>query len=158
MSQSEKEETKKKLLKGAKKDENLSPLLSQELDENDEDDETEDDVDDASVNWNVSIDGLQEMEAFSFKFSVFTPGETSSGQVVVEFIVKRGVNSSLIEWLRKAVERKLTIEVSNHENERIEKWEMLAKPIAIAIDEFGQEINEPLCTTIQMSVRQITVV
>jgi len=60
---------------------------------------TEGDLEDPEVDesptWEVSIDGVQPLESGGVKFSVFTPGESSSGQMVVEFKAKPGMNSAI---------------------------------------------------------------
>lgn len=108
--------------------------------------------------WSVSIEGMKEMDAKSFRFSVLTPGESSTGSVVTEFFTKPKVNSSFIEWLHKPSERKLKVEINDGEGKRIESWEMNATPVAIAVGELETEMTEHLYTTVQMSVKQITVI
>ena len=108
--------------------------------------------------WSVSIEGMKEMDTKSFRFSVLTPGESSTGSVVAEFFTKPKVNSSFVEWLRKPSERKLKVEINNGEGKRIESWEMNATPVAIAVGELETEMTEHLYTTVQMSVKQITVI
>jgi len=120
-----------------------------------EDEETKDD--EILQKWSVSIEGMKEMDAKSFRFSVLTPGESSTGSVVAEFFTKSKVNSSFIEWLRKPSERKLKVEINDGEGKRIESWEMNATPVAVAVGELETEMTERLYTTVQMSVKQITV-
>jgi len=120
-----------------------------------EDEETKDD--EILQKWSVSIEGMKEMDAKSFRFSVLTPGESSTGSVVAEFFTKPKVNSSFIEWLHKPSERKLKVEINDGEGKRIESWEMNATPVAVAVGELETEMTERLYTTVQMSVKQITV-
>lgn len=121
-----------------------------------EDEETKDD--EILQKWSVSIEGMKEMDAKSFRFSVLTPGESSTGSVVAEFFTKPKVNSSFIEWLHKPSERKLKVEINDGEGKRIESWEMNATPVAVAVGELETEMTERLYTTVQMSVKQITVI
>lgn len=128
--------------------------LSAALGEGEEGDETK--VDE-SPKWEVSIDGMQPLEAGGVKFSVFTPGESSSGQMVVEFRAKPGMNAGVFAWLQKPLERKVRMTVTDHEGERIEQWEMTAIPVALAVDELDREVKDPWFTTLQMSVKGIKI-
>ena len=117
----------------------------------------DDEEKDESPTWAVHIDGLQIMEAGAVKFSAFTVGESRSGQMVVEFVAKSGVNSSLFGWLTKPVEKKIRMEIFDCEGERIERWEMNAVPVAIAADELSYECKSPWFTTLQLSVKDIKI-
>jgi len=112
---------------------------------------------DESPKWEVSIDGMQPLECGGAKFSVFTPGESSSGQMVIEFKAKPGMNAAVFSWLQKPLERKVRMVVTDHEGERIEQWEMTAIPVALAVDELDREVKDPWFTTLQMSVRGIRI-
>jgi len=112
---------------------------------------------DESPKWDVQIDGMIPMEVATTKFSVFTLGESSSGQVVVELKTKPGVNSALFGWLQKPSEKKMRMVVRDHEDNRIEQWDMLALPVAIAVDELDREVKDPWFTTLQMSVKEIKI-
>jgi len=112
---------------------------------------------DESPQWEVSIDGIQPLESGGVKFSVFTPGESSSGQMVVEFKAKPGMNAAIFAWLQKPLERKVRMVVTDHEGSRIEQWEMTAIPVALAVDELDREVKDPWFTTLQMSVKGIRI-
>jgi hypothetical protein len=112
---------------------------------------------DESPKWEVAIDGMQPLECGGVKFSVFTPGEGSSGQMVCEFRAKPGMNTGLFSWLQKPTERKVRMTVKDHEEDLIEKWEMTAIPVALAVDELDREVKDPWFTTLQMSVRDIRI-
>jgi len=112
---------------------------------------------DESPKWEISIEGMQPLESGGVKFSVFTPGENSSGQMVVEVRAKPGMNAGVFSWLQKPLERKVKMVVSDHEGERIEQWEMTAIPVAIAVDELDREVKDPWFTTLQMSVKGIRI-
>jgi hypothetical protein len=112
---------------------------------------------DESPKWDVQIDGMIPMEAGGTKFSVFTLGESASGQMVVEFKTKPGVNSALFGWLQKPNEKKVRMVVRDHEDNRIEQWEMSALPVAIAVDELDREVKDPWFTTLQMSVKNVKI-
>jgi len=120
------------------------------------DDSPEPEIDE-SPKWEVQIDGMIPMEAGGAKFSVFTAGENSSGQMVVEFKSKAGVNSAIFGWLQKPIERKVRMTVRDHEDNRIEQWDMLALPVAIGVDELDREVKDPWFTTLQMSVKNIKI-
>ena len=121
-----------------------------------EDEGTEPEVDE-SPKWEVQIDGMIPMEAGGTKFSVFTLGESASGQMVIEFKTKPGVNSALFGWLQKPSEKKVRMIVLDHEENRIEQWDMSALPVAIAVDELDREVKDPWFTTLQMSVKDIKI-
>lgn len=123
----------------------------------DEDDEGPEPEVDESPKWDVQIDGMIPMEAGGTKFSVFTLGESASGQMVVEFKTKPGVNSALFGWLQKPSEKKVRMVVRDHEDNRIEQWDMSALPVAIAVDELDREVKDPWFTTLQMSVKDIKI-
>jgi hypothetical protein len=112
---------------------------------------------DESPNWNVSIEGLPEMEAGGAKFSVFTTGEASSGQMVIEFKSRPGVNRNLFSWLTKPSERSITMTVDDHEGNRIESWRMKGVPVALAVDELDRECKDPWYTTFQVTVKDIQI-
>lgn len=112
---------------------------------------------DESPKWEVHIDGHPLMEARGTKFSVFTTGESRSGQMVIEFLTKPGVNSTLFGWLQKPSEKKVRMVVRDHEENRIEQWEMLGVPVAIAVDELDNESKSPWATTLQVSVKDIKI-
>ena len=144
-------ENTKKLNTKLKRVKNPPPQVEEEKVEETKDDEI-------LQKWSVSIEGMKEMDAKSFRFSVLTPGESSTGSVVTEFFTKPKVNSSFVEWLRKPSERKLKVEINDGEGKRIESWEMNATPVAVAVGELETEMTERLYTTVQMSVKQITVI
>lgn len=112
---------------------------------------------DESPTWTVKIDGLQEMEAGGTKFSVFTPGEASSGQMVIEFLTKSGVNKGLFAWMTKPSERQVQMSVSDHDGNAIETWRMKGVPVALAVDELDRESKDPWYTTLQLAVREIQI-
>ena len=122
-----------------------------------EDDEGLEPEVDESPKWEVSIEGMQPLECGGVKFSVFTPGEGASGQMVCEFRAKPGTNTELFNWLRKPTYRKLQMTVKDHEEALIEKWEMTAFPVALAVDELDREVKDPWFTTLQMSVKDIRI-
>ena len=128
--------------------------LSATLGDGEEGDEPE--VDE-SPKWEVSIDGIQHLESVGVKFSVFTPGESASGQMVVEFRAKPGMNAGVFAWLQKPLERKVRMTVKDHEETLIEKWEMMAIPVALAVEELDREMKDPWFTTLQMSVKGIKI-
>ena len=121
-----------------------------------EEEEDEPEVDE-SPKWEIHIDGMKPMEAGGTKFSVFTPGESRNGQMVIEFVTKPGVNSSLFGWLQKPSEKKIRMVVRDHEENRIEQWDMLGVPVAIAVDELDRESKDPWYTTLQVSIKEIVI-
>lgn len=112
---------------------------------------------DEGPKWTVSIDGLPEMEAGGTKFSVFTTGEASSGQMVIEFKSRPGVNRNLFSWLTKPSEKGITMVVDDHEGNRIETWRMRGVPVALAVDELDKEVKDPWHTTFQVTVKDIQI-
>lgn len=112
---------------------------------------------DEGPKWTVAIEGLPEMEAGGTKFSVFTTGEASSGQMVIEFKSRPGVNRNLFSWLAKPSERNITMVVDDHEGNRIEIWKMRGVPIALAVDELDCEVKDPWYTTFQVTVKDIQI-
>ena len=120
--------------------------------------EEEEDEEDNSPSWEVTIEGLQSLTATGMKFPVFTPGETSSGQVVFEFLSGKGVNATIFGWLRNPKERTITLKVSDKETEEVfETWTMKAMPVAIALDELDSESTDAWHTTFQVSVKDIQI-
>lgn len=112
---------------------------------------------DEGPKWTVAIDGLPEMEAGGTKFSVFTTGEATSGQMVIEFKSRPGVNRNLFSWLSKPSERGISMVVDDHEGNRIESWKMRGVPVALALDELDQESKDPWYTTFQVTVKDIQI-
>lgn len=122
----------------------------------DEEDGSDPEVDE-SPKWEVQIDGMIPMEAGGTRFSAFTAGENSSGQMVVEFKSKAGVNSAIFAWLQKPLEKRVRMTVRDHEDSRIEQWNMSAVPVAIAVDDLDRNEKDPWFTTLQMSVKDIKI-
>ena len=121
-----------------------------------DEEEMESEVDE-SPKWEVHVDGHPVMEARGTKFSVFTNGESRSGQMVIEFLTKPGVNSTLFGWLGKPSEKRVRMIVRDHEESLIEQWEMLGTPVAVAVDELDSESKDPWSTTIQLAVKDIKI-
>lgn len=112
---------------------------------------------DESPKWEIHVDGHPPMDARGTKFSVFTNGECRSGQMVIEFITKPGVNSTLFGWLQKPSEKSVRMIVRDHEESFIEQWEMLGVPVAVAVNELDRESKDPWFTTIQLAVKEIKI-
>jgi len=130
----------------------LMVLTEEELGEMEEDDE-----EDRSPVWEVDIDGLQKLTASGMKFPVFTPGEQNSGQVVFEFLPGKGVNATIFGWLSAPKERKVTLRLTDRDDNQFETWTFKAVPVAIALDELDAESKDPWCTTFQVSVKDIQI-
>jgi len=121
------------------------------------DESIEDTEEDDSPTWEINIDGMPVLESGGVKFSVFTTGESRSGQMVMELLAKPGVNSAVFGWLNKPSERRVKMTVKDHEGNPIENWEMLGTPIAAAIGELDRESKDPWYTTFQVTVKEIKV-
>ena len=113
-----------------------------------------DDIDDAdfSPNWEVLVDGLPHFNVVTTKFSVFTVSDCNSCQLVVEVLSMPAINKALMSWLLKPTEKRTKIIVSDHENQKIEEWNAISVPAALAIGDLDKEKGEPWVTTLQLSI------
>lgn len=112
---------------------------------------------DLSPNWEVLVDGLPHFNVVTTKFSVFTVSDCNSCQLVVEILALPSVNKSLISWLLKPTEKRTKIIVSDHENQKIEEWNAISVPAALAIGDLDKENGEPWVTTLQLSLKKIQI-
>ena len=112
---------------------------------------------DLSPKWLIEIDGLGPVDSLGAKFSVFTPGESSTGQIVVIALAKPGVNRSLLSWVSCPVEKRVSITITGPEGSLIEKWSMVASPVAMAMEDLSAESPEPWSTTLQLSIRELVI-
>lgn len=112
---------------------------------------------DESPQWEFSIDGMPPLETDSVKWSVFTPGEATAGDMVVEIRVTPGLTSKLFSWLKKPTPLRCSLDVTDHEGKRLEKWSMLGQPTALAVNELAGGMGEPWFITLQLTMRDITV-
>ena len=79
------------------------------------------------------------------------------GQLVVEILTVPTINKSLMAWLLKPTEKRTKIIVSDHENQKIEEWNAIAVPAALAIGDLDKENGEPWVTTLQLSLKKIQI-
>ena len=107
--------------------------------------------------WDLTIEGLSNLEVDSLKFTVFTPGESSSGDVAVDILVAPGLTAKLFTWLKQPAKRKCKLVVKNHEELHLETWEMQAFPVALAVNELNAGMREPWFTTLQLSLSDIKI-
>lgn len=119
-------------------------------------DDTDDDVD-LSPNWEVLVEDLPRFSVVTTKFSVFTVSDCDSCQLVVEILTVPTINKSLMAWLLKPTEKRTKIIVSDHENQKIEEWNAIAVPAALAIGDLDKENGEPWVTTLQLSLKKIQI-
>lgn len=112
---------------------------------------------DESPHWEFSIDGMPPLEVDSVKWTVFTPGEATAGDVVVEIRVIPGLTSKLISWLKKPMPHRCSLTVEDHEGTRLEKWSMMGQPTALAVNELAGGMGEPWYITLQLTMRDIVV-
>lgn len=112
---------------------------------------------DESPKWAFSIDGMPPLETDSVKWSVFTPGEATAGDMVVEIRVTPGLTSRLFSWLKKPTPLRCWLNVEDHEGTRLEKWSMLGQPTALAVNELAGGMGEPWFITLQLTMRDIVI-
>jgi hypothetical protein len=122
----------------------------------------DDDVDgvddiDLSPNWEVLVEDLPHFSVVTTKFSVFTVSDCNSCQLVVEILSIPNINKSLMAWLLKPTEKRTKIIVSDHDNQKIEEWNAVAVPAALAIGDLDKENGEPWVTTLQLSLKKIQI-
>lgn len=112
---------------------------------------------DESPQWSLSIESMPELEVDSIKWSVFTPGEATTGEMVVEIRVIPGLTSKLFAWLKKSTPLRCNLLVQDHEGVNLEKWSMLGHPSALAVNELAGGMGEPWFITLQLTMRDIVI-